>query len=306
VSAPAFASWSALGTTATVAVTEPEALSDAIVILEDWLESIDRACSRFRSDSEISLLARGGTREHEASDVLLDALEAGLRAARLTDGLVTPTLGRSLRLAGYDRDLAAIHPVATPARLVPAPDWRSVVVDLRRRTVLVPAGVELDLGATAKAFAADRAALEVAGELGCGVLVSLGGDLRVAGEPPARGWPVDVDDVHDLLTSGAQRVRISSGGVATSSTTSRRWRRRDRELHHLLDPRTGAPAGGAWRTATVAAATCVDANTASTAAILLGERAPAWLAERGLPARLVANDGTTLAVGGWPEQRLAA
>jgi thiamine biosynthesis lipoprotein len=306
MSAPAFATLEALGTTATVAVTEPEALSEAIVILEDWLESIDRACSRFRPDSEVSLLARGGTREHEASDVLMEALEAGLRAARLTDGLVTPTLGRSLRLAGYDRDLAALHPHAGPPRLLPAPDWRTVAVDRLRRTVRVPAGVELDLGATAKAFAADRAALEAAGELGCGVLVSLGGDLRVAGEPPARGWPVDVDDVHDVLTAGAQRVTVASGGLATSSTTNRRWRRGDLELHHLLDPRTGAPAQGAWRTATVAAASCVDANTASTAAILLGERAPAWLVERGLAARLVANDGTTLAVGGWPEQRLAA
>jgi thiamine biosynthesis lipoprotein len=73
------------------------------------------------------------------------------------------------------------------------------------------------------------------------------------------------------------------------------------ERHHIVDPATGLPASGPWRTATVAAATCVDANTASTAAIVMGVRAAAWLQRVGLPARLIDRDGAVLRVAGWPE-----
>jgi len=95
---------------------------------------------------------------------------------------------------------------------------------------------------------------------------------------------------------------VASGGLATSSTTRRRWRRGDRVVHHLVDPRTGDPAPAVWRTVSVAAASCVDANTASTAAIVLGAAAPAWLRERAMPARLVALDGRVETIAGWPER----
>jgi thiamine biosynthesis lipoprotein len=71
-------------------------------------------------------------------------------------------------------------------------------------------------------------------------------------------------------------------------------------MHHILDPRSGEPARTPWRTVSVAAATCADANVASTAAIVLGDDAPGWLAERNLPARLVRLDGTVSVQGGWP------
>ena len=90
------------------------------------------------------------------------------------------------------------------------------------------------------------------------------------------------------------------GGLATSSVTCRRWRRAGRELHHIVDPRTGYPARGPWRTVTVAAASCAEANAASTAAIIAGEQAPAWLTVQGLPSRLVAHDGTVVRCCGWP------
>jgi thiamine biosynthesis lipoprotein len=168
--------------------------------------------------------------------------------------------------------------------------------------VLTAPGVEIDLGATAKALAADlaaSAALDAMG--GGGVLVSLGGDIAVAGEPPLRGWSVQVsDDSGDALDPRAERISIQSGGVATSSTRVRRWRRGDVELHHIIDPRTGCPVESPWRLATVAAATCVDANTASTAAIVRGAEAITWLEEMRLSARLVGNDGAVHRIAGWP------
>ena len=300
-----FLSLYALGTTATVAVTRASGLIRAGELLADELDAIDRACSRFRDSSELRLLESAGGQEVEASELFVDALDAALRAARLTHGLVTPTLGASLRLAGYDRDFATIVPSTNPPVRVSAPDWSRIRIDRDRGTVSVPAGVELDLGATAKALAADRAATRIADRLGCGTLVSLGGDIRVAGPAPGGGWPILIDDDHAAPGAAAVRVTITSGGLATSSTSRRRWRRGSDDLHHILDPRTGSPASGPWRTATVTAGSCLDANIASTAAIVLGEEAPAWLERHRLPARLVGLDGTLCVIAGWPIERAA-
>jgi thiamine biosynthesis lipoprotein len=135
-------------------------------------------------------------------------------------------------------------------------------------------------------------------------MVSLGGDIAVAGQVPEGGWRIRVQDVSghpdDPPTGPHSIVAITSGGLATSSTTARRWRRGGDLMHHILDPRTGRPASGTWRTVSVAASTCADANTASTAAIIKGQAAPQWLTGWGLPARLVATDGSVLTIGGWP------
>src|SRR5439155_2155330 len=163
----------------------------------------------------------------------------------------------------------------------------------------VPAGVELDLGATAKALACDRAATAAAAVAG-GVLVAVGGDVAVAGATPAGGWPVRIADDHAApLDVPGPTVALGGGGLATSSTTVRRWRSGAVELHHLVDPRTGRPAESPWRTVSVAARTCVDANVASTASFLL-EDAPGWLESRRLPARLVSIGGESTVVAGWP------
>ena len=95
-------------------------------------------------------------------------------------------------------------------------------------------------------------------------------------------------------------VAIRDGGLATSSTAARRWQRGGDVLHHILDPRTGLPAAPVWRTVSVAAATCADANTAATASVIRGRQAPAWLASLNLPARLVEPNGTVQTVAGWP------
>jgi thiamine biosynthesis lipoprotein len=185
------------------------------------------------------------------------------------------------------------------------PGWRSVSVDVENRRLTVPAGVQLDLGATVKGWAADRSAARIADRLGCGVLVSLGGDTAVAGTPPEGGWRIRVQDKTappaETPDGPSQVVAISDGGLATSSTAARRWHHGGDVLHHILDPRTGLPAAPVWRTVSVAAATCADANTAATAAIIRGRQAPAWLASLKLPARLVGTDGTVLTLAGWPE-----
>ena len=178
--------------------------------------------------------------------------------------------------------------------------------DEQARLLRLPPGVRLDLGATAKAWAADRAATRIAAATGGGVLVSLGGDVAVSGRAPDGGWRIRVQDVsgrpEDPPTGPSAVVAIRTGGLATSSTAARRWRRGGDILHHILDPRTGLPAAVVWRTVSVAAATCTDANIASTAAIIRGRAAPAWLTELGLPSRLVDEAGRVHTVAGWPTE----
>jgi len=298
--------FTALGTGATVLAAGGGRLRAARDAVERELTAVDRACSRFRPDSELAEVGRAAGRPVPVSALLAEIVAAALRVARMTGGAVDPTVGEAMRRIGYDRDFALVAAGdlgPLPVSVGPVPGWRRVELDASRRILRVPAGVELDLGSTGKAFAADRSARSAAAAAGCGVLVSLGGDIAMAGSAPGGGWPVLVAEDHAAPLDGpGQVVRLSGGGLATSSTTVRRWRRGDADLHHIVDPATGLPAAGRWRTASVGAATCVDANAAATAAIVWGEPAVGWLAQHRLPARLVATDGAVVRVAGWPEE----
>jgi thiamine biosynthesis lipoprotein len=231
---------------------------------------------------------------------LLTAVTAALRAAQLTDGDVDPTVGDALIALGYDRDFASLSaPRTISVRRVPG--WRTVKVDRDAGTIHLARGVKLDLGASAKALAADCAAARAFASTGSGVLVGLGGDLAIAGAAPAGGWRVRVTDDHRSgIDAPGQWITLGSGGLATSSTTVRRWQAGSEVAHHLIDPATGAPAAGVWRTVSVAAASCLDANIASTAAIVRGRWATAWLASLSLPSRLVDLHGAVRHLAGWP------
>jgi thiamine biosynthesis lipoprotein len=292
----------ALGTTARVVVWPPGNLGAACAATDAVLGALEAQASRFRADSELSRVHRAGGGLFLLSDGLAEAVGVALTAARWTGGLADPTIGGAVIGLGYDRDFAAIDPGhgPPPAPAAPAPGWHRVRLD--GPLLRLPPGIRLDLGATAKGLGADRAVRAVmttAGQVG-GVLVSLGGDIAVGGIMPRGGWPVTVAE-QPSGGPGLQLVRLADGAVATSSVACRRWRRGGRELHHIVDPRTGLPAGGPWRTVSVAAETCADANAAATAAIVAGKRAEGWLAATGLPARLVGHDGQVRRLGGWPD-----
>jgi thiamine biosynthesis lipoprotein len=302
------ADWWAWTCRVRVAVTDPGALEEARALVTGILDDVDRAASRFRDDSELARLDAAAGNWTPISPLLAELLAVALRAARITDGDVDPTVGGPLRVLGYDRDLAEVSP---DGGFVPEPaaGWRSVELDRDRCRVRVPVGVRLDLGATAKAWTADRAASAVAAATGAGCLVSIGGDVAVAGTPPEGGWRVRVEDVTGdpgaESTGPATVVTVHDGGLATSSVVARRWQRDGVWLHHLLDPRTGLPPVPVWRTVSAAAGSCVDANIVSTAAVVRGHRVWPWLRAVRLPVRLVTADGQVLTAGGWPEEPAA-
>lgn len=295
--------FAALGGQAVVAVSDPARLDRAAAAAERVVAQFDRACSRFRDDSELTAVNTARGLPVRVSPLLLEAIQAAIRAATLTDGDVDPTVGRALIALGYDRDFGELSldgSIPMP-RLGAVPGWRTVELDAAASTVKVPRGVALDLGSTAKALAADHAAQAAAEATTCGVLVSLSGDLAISGPPPAGGWRIRVTDDHRSGTAApGQWITVLSGGLATSSTIARQWKTSEGVVHHLVDPSTGGPVRSRWRTVSVAAASCLDANIASTASIIRGEAAVGWLGELGLPSRLVSVDGAVRHLAGWP------
>ncbi|MEV0401130.1 FAD:protein FMN transferase [Actinoallomurus sp. NPDC050550] len=358
------------GGSATVAVTEPDRLAVARAAVDRVIRDVDAACSAYRDDSDLARVNAGSGYAVRVSTTFLEVLQAALRAAELTGGLVDPTaVGRSAGAVGLSvgteitrpndvaafrtgtetgrsprtedaspnnapafrtntetgqsagtedtrpNDIAAFRAGAEAGRSRLGPgfavptgkDWRSIEIIPASTTVSVPRGLTLDFGAVGKAFAADRAAAEASAAAGCGVLVALAGDIAVAGPVPVNGWPVRVADDHRLRSDGGlppgQDITLRApGGLATSSLAVRTRRMADgRTVTHIVDPRTGMPVRGPWRTVSVSAGTCVDANTASTAALVRGHGAGGWLARHGLPSRLVHADGWVHTIVGWPD-----
>jgi thiamine biosynthesis lipoprotein len=303
--------WPLWSTQARLVVTDARRLGAARDIADELFDRIDLACSRFRGDSELNRIAPRLPDGVEVSETLALLVRHALAAAESTDGDVDPTLGHALSAIGYDRDIRLVladdggrmnGETITRAVVSARPGWRSL--RLVGRQLRLPAHLALDLGATAKAVAADLAAAEIARRLGVGVLVSLGGDIATAGPAPRHelgahsGWNILVQD---LPTDPRARVRLEPGfGLATSSIQKRRWTSGGRPFHHLLDPRTGLPVPAVWRSVTVSGRSCLAANTLSTAAMVRGADAPAFLASRMVAARLVDLAGAVTVLGGWP------
>ena len=289
-------SWRAWSSTVRVVVDDDRTLPDAAEALSNILDRVDRIASRFRDDSFLSHANREAGKPIPVPRDLVELVAAALTAAQQTDGLVDPTIGEALIRWGYDRDIGAVPRFGPPVDTrPPATGWKEVRLDAAAGLLTVPPGSMLDLGATAKAFTADHAARALSRRLGTPVLVELGGDVAVVGDRP--GWTVEVAEREG---GGGEAVVLHHGGLATSTTVVRRWVRGDATVHHIIDPRTGAPAHPCWRTVTAAASTALAANTASTAAIVLGSDAVPWLRRHRVAARLVSETGRVATTAGWP------
>src|SRR5947209_527212 len=234
-------------------------------------EKLDRTFSRFRPESELSRVNAATAEFVAASPMFVRVLALALDAARRTDGLVDPTLGAAIEAAGYDRDFAELTDDERPPRTAFPGSWRHVRV--AGPLVFRYPGTKLDLNCVVKGLAVDAALQQLGGD----GFVAAGGDVAVRGSAVV-GLP------------GGGSLTLRDGGLATSGTTYRRWRRGDDIQHHLIDPRTGRPSTSPWSEVTVAAGSCLEADVAAKAAFLLGDAGPNWLDERELPARFRAGE----------------
>ncbi len=293
-----FAVW---GLTGTLEVEDASSGSRARRVLWRWLAALDAACNRFDPASELCQLNARPDVEVRVSPVLEQAVAVALAAAAATAGACDPTVEPALVALGYDADFDVVtsRSPRDARAAVPAAGPGAVELDRERHTVRLAPGCRLDLGATAKALACDVVADELAAD--GGVLVEIGGDVAVRGRGPTGPWVVGVDD-GVTRPNVAPRVFAHGGGIATSSSARRAWRLAHGRVHHIIDPRTGAPVAGPYASATVAAPTCWQANAFSTAALVWGGDAPARLASAGWAARLVRAEGLVESVAGWPPE----
>lgn len=299
-------SFPAIGTTAVVIVNSPDKADRAEDLLRTETEAIDRACSRFRADSELEFLHRQAGQAVVVSSLLFAALQVAVAVAEKTQGAVDPTVGNAISALGYDRDFDELGQCRLSAHsaYVGAVGFGHIELDPRTRSVRIPKGVRLDLGSSAKAFVVDRAACRIAEQLGTGTLVSVGGDVRVAGTPPSEGW--DIGIAVDSSQAGSdieQVVAIGQGGLASSSTEVRTWTVGSERVHHIVDPQTGYCSSPYWRLVSACGPSCVDANALSTAAVVWGEQALERLRSFDQAVRLVRHDGQVVTVGGWPRPK---
>ena len=295
-----YANWDQWSTHIQIGAQSTAGLARAVEIARSVMADVTLAASRFEPGTQILRLNAAAGSWVNVSPTMLALLREACRVAELTQGLVTPLTGASLAGIGYDRDIAEVG--GTAVRVVPIThDWTEI--EFASDAVRIPAGSMLDLGASAKAWTADEIVRRAVAHGAEPVVASIGGDIAVGGEC-VDGFLVEVSErehpaPHDATSS---LIRIFDGGLATSSTVVRRWHSATDEMHHILDPRTALPAQGPFRTVSVAAASCADANAASTAAIIMGESAVPWLNRAKLPARLIDQTGDVLTVAGWPDE----
>jgi thiamine biosynthesis lipoprotein len=293
------------GMTGTLATEHEHQRAFAEERLGHWIDEMDRACNRFRDDSELTGL-NGHRGESVAVGPTLElALAAALEASEATGGLCDPTVLPALIALGYDADYRELVSRDDVALAEPVPAVGPDAIDLdrdRHRVTLAPA-CRLDLGASAKALTADLVADDIAPT--GGVVVEIGGDVAVRGRGPQGLWAIAVSDAL-VVDERTPRVAIADGGLATSSIAQRTWRAGGRVVNHVVDPRTGRCADGPYATASVSASSCLRANAFATAALLWGEDAGYHLAQAGCAARLVRRDGVVEYVGGWPRDEVRA
>jgi FAD:protein FMN transferase len=240
----------------------------------------ERTFSRFLPSSELNRVNERAGRATLVSAEFAAIVGLSLTAAKQTRGLVDPTLGRALEAAGYDRDFAALRDDPRP----PGPPAPSSLarLRLRGRVLQLPARSALDLNGVVKAQTVDDALALLSGP----GYISAGGDLACRG-----GLPVALP--------GGDKVRLVLGGLATSGSDRRCWRRGGALQHHLIDPRSGRPAASHWQQVTVCGRTCLGADVAAKAAFLLGRNGPDWLDEHRLPGRFRTAAGHTHTNQAW-------
>ncbi|WP_322489191.1 FAD:protein FMN transferase [Chloroflexus sp.] len=288
----------AMGSTITIVIDSDDPIArSALNVARRTFLRYEQILSRFRLHSELSALnRRAGCGPVRVGHTLWRAVQYALRSASASDGIVTPTVGAALVAAGYDRDFATLTDgvARRSAPAHPTPDWQEIRLDPRRRTIALPAGVQLDLGGSAKGWTA----VLVARRLGrrFPTLVDAGGDVAISGlQRNGAPWPIAVADPRDP-DADLELLLLRRGGVATSGIDYRRWQQGDRWQHHLIDPRTGSPAATDILAATVVAPSLTIAEMAAKTVVILGSEAGLlWLADRPqLAALLMRLDGTII------------
>jgi FAD:protein FMN transferase len=251
------------------------------------LRALERVWTRFSPASELNRLLERPGEWVSVSPELFSALRWCHRLQRETGGLFDPTIRTALEAWGYDRtfleiDRSTLRPPAAAAGLATArtaADHRvPYELDALERRVRVAAGTSIDLGGIGKGLGADMVAAEMITAGARGVYASLGGDIHVAGEAPPEGW--DVPLLHPVTGAPFAHHPLDNGGLVMSTVAIRKWNCGEVAAHHIIDPRTGAPAQTDVIAVAVATRSSARAEALAKAALVAGSSAGRALLER--------------------------
>lgn len=288
-----------------LADTDDARTTEMLASVPEWFENWEASLSRFRDDSELSLLNQHAGQAFRVSETMWQVLEKSFDAARASDNLVTPAVLDAVRASGYDTSFELMRDDNSAPQFAPVNDWHAIQVDALTRTVCLPRGMHLDFGGVAKGWSADQAALKMRAY--SPTMIDAGGDVAISG-PRANDepWYISVADPFDAKADIAG-IAVFSGGVATSGRDYRKWQRNGATQHHIIDPRTGRPAETDVLTATVIAPSASEAEIAAKVALILGGAAGLkWLNERAqFAGMIVLDDGRTLTSARWSEYALS-
>ena len=282
---------------------EPLTARLAALRVQRTMHDLQAKLTRFEPGSELSRLNARSGQPIAVSSTLLDAVQAAIFAAEVSEGLVDPTITPHLERAGYARSrageppadlLAALEtaPRRRPAARAPRSGWERLDIDPEDGTVQLPSGTRLDLGGSAKGRAVDIAARMLADRPT--FAIDAGGDIRLGGTARV---PRTVNIAHPLADTDAHRFTLHDGAVATSGLRTRIWKTAAGHAHHLIDPSTGEPAWTGVIQATALARTALEAETLAKVALLRGPHAGRRVLERHGGGALILDDGELLLVG---------
>jgi len=266
-----------------------DALDDAL----DHLELLERRWSRFLPHSDVSRINAANGTPIIVDDLTVVLLAAMVEAWRATGGAYDPTVLRALVSHGYSTSIVDPSRCTVLDDIAADGSFADLVLDRTTGLVRLPPGLAVDPGGIGKGLAADLAVARLLDGGARGALVCIGGDMSMGGVGPhEHGWTVAIEDPassHDVLCSFV----LTGGGVATSSTRSRRWWHAGRPTHHVIDPRTSAPARVDLASVTVIAGAGWQAEAHATAALLAGSAgAIPWLERNALSGLSVGLDGS--------------
>ncbi len=259
--------------------------SPLVRLAADEARRIEHKFSRYRDDNIVHRINHSGGRPVEVDDETARLVDYAATCYEMSDGLFDITSGalrRVWRFDGGDRVPAedAIRDVLQHV------GWQRVAWE--PPVLVMPAGMEIDLGGIGKEYAVDRAAALLAESTDRSFLVNFGGDLFASGARTGeRPWAVGLDDPERTGRAALYRIDLARGGLATSGDARRFVLWNGKRLGHILNPKTGWPVDGAPRSVTVLAPTCLEAGTLSTLAYLRGSRAREFLAQQGVTFRIL-------------------
>ncbi|MFN8434526.1 MAG: FAD:protein FMN transferase [Anaerolineales bacterium] len=259
---------------------------------QDFIQQSEQRFSRFLHDSELNALNRSAGTWFYASAEMMDLITSAMEYHLATNGLFNPAILPHLKAAGYTRNIDDIRSYGAGAKpeksLAPVQSFRDIKLDTDQNRVLLPVGMQIDLGGIAKGWIAEKAA-KLLSAYSSVCVANAGGDMFLIGRPNGQNWEVVLEDPLDQ-TRNVLMLLVEDGAVATSSTTKRIWTQDRQARHHLIDPRSGEPAKSPWLSVTVFAPHAAQAETFAKALLIAGPEGAQTLLDKNPKISFLAVD----------------